>query len=194
MGDLAGGRGRTGTRALSRRIRVLGATAHPTASWVAQAARNLVMDRGPAACGYDPFFPHREWPPSMAGQLRQLAEQGRAARKLAARREADRRARWGRARVRARRSASVADAVAGPTTGTRPRSDARGGPKVQRPARVCLKCRKVGARPGPERRRTSDGGDCSRHLRHEAFGDRQRGRHDAQLRIHLRTAGQHGAV
>ncbi|MGA6160773.1 integrase core domain-containing protein [Stenotrophomonas sp. NPDC087984] len=27
----------------SRRIRVLGATAHPTASWVAQAAKNLVM-------------------------------------------------------------------------------------------------------------------------------------------------------
>ncbi|HEX6340854.1 integrase core domain-containing protein [Umezawaea sp.] len=28
----------------SRRIRVLGATAHPTAAWVAQAAKNLVTD------------------------------------------------------------------------------------------------------------------------------------------------------
>jgi putative transposase len=34
----------------SRRIRVLGATAHPTASWVAQAAKNLAMDLEDTGC------------------------------------------------------------------------------------------------------------------------------------------------
>ena len=34
----------------SRRIRVLGATAHPTASWLMQAARNLVIGLEDASC------------------------------------------------------------------------------------------------------------------------------------------------
>jgi transposase InsO family protein len=55
----------------SRRIRVLGATEHATAGWVAQVARNLVMDLEDAGCRVKYLIPDRDgkYPPAFGNAL-----------------------------------------------------------------------------------------------------------------------------
>src|SRR3954468_7925220 len=67
----------------SRRVRVLGATAHPTAAWVAQTARNLVMDLEDARCRVKYLIRDRDgkYPALFDAVLRRRRNHGRAQRR-----------------------------------------------------------------------------------------------------------------
>lgn len=53
----------------TRRIRVLGATAHPAASWVTQTARNLVRDLQDAQCRVQYLIRDRDGKPFSDGEF-----------------------------------------------------------------------------------------------------------------------------
>jgi transposase len=66
----------------SRRVRILGATANPTAAWVTQAARNLVMDREDTGCRVKFFIRDRDakYPPLFDAILADAGHPDRAQR------------------------------------------------------------------------------------------------------------------
>jgi len=117
----------------SRRVRILGATTHPTAPWVAQAAHNLVMDLEDTGCRVRYLIHDRD------GKYRPVRHDPR------------RRRHPGRAHRHSRSSHERSDGAVGadlPPRAARPNADLESTPPATRAARVRGLLQRTPAAPG----------------------------------------------
>lgn len=115
----------------SRRIRVLSAIAHPSASWVTQDAKNLVMDLEDAGCRARFLIRDRTGSsPSCSTSFSRRRDQGRAQRRPDAAHELDHGAVG--ADLQARAARPYVDLEPAPGTPARPPQQAEAGPRRSR--------------------------------------------------------------